>query len=62
MPIYSFIMGDTPEPQTATANNTSVQFDTAAQAAHWIAQQLAADETDEERADLEAAKDAYANH
>lgn len=60
MPIYSFIMGNTEQPQTATAGETSAQFDTAAQAASWIAQQLAADETQEERDELQAARDAHA--
>ena len=53
---YSFVMGTTDEPQTATANGTSAQFDTAAQAASWIAAQLRDDETDDERADLAAAQ------
>lgn len=56
MPIYSFVMGNTEQPQEATANGTSLHFDTAAQAASWIAQQIAADESDEERAELEAAR------
>lgn len=60
MPTYSFVMGNTDEPQTATANDTSARFDTAAQAASWIAQQMQADETQDERDALEAAQSAYA--
>jgi hypothetical protein len=58
MPIYSFVMGNTEQPQEATANGTSLHFDTAAQAANWVAQQIAADETQEERDELAAAQEA----